>query len=79
MSYTWSSILKASWILRKGGLWKVGNGESINIWNDPWIPTSPNRKVVTPRGLVLLTKVNQLLDPISRQWDEELVSSILIP
>jgi hypothetical protein len=50
--------------------------ERINIWNDPWIPTRPNMKVVIPRDLVFLTKVGKLLDPISGQWDEELVSSL---
>jgi hypothetical protein len=34
MSYTWRSILKASWVLKKGGLWTVGNGADINIWTD---------------------------------------------
>jgi hypothetical protein len=34
ISYTWRSIQKAGWILKKGGLWTVGNGKSINIWED---------------------------------------------
>jgi hypothetical protein len=31
MSYTWNNILKAGWILKKGGLSKIGNGEKINV------------------------------------------------
>jgi hypothetical protein len=77
-SFTWQSILACLTTFKRGYIWRVGDGESINIWNDPWIPTSPNRRVVTPRGFTLLTKVSQLLDPISGQWDEELVAQFLI-
>jgi hypothetical protein len=40
MSYTWNSILKASWILKKGGLWNIRNGENIKIWHDNWLSLS---------------------------------------
>jgi hypothetical protein len=33
-SYSWQSILKASWILKRGCLWLIGNGKDINIWED---------------------------------------------
>jgi hypothetical protein len=45
MSYTWSSIQRASWILKKGGLWTVGNGASITIWEDNWLPEQEGYKV----------------------------------
>jgi hypothetical protein len=49
-SYTWYSIQKARWILKKGGLWNVGNGESINIWTDCWLPRQQGYKIWTPKG-----------------------------
>jgi hypothetical protein len=30
-SYSWHSIIKASWILKKGCLWNIGDGKNINI------------------------------------------------
>jgi hypothetical protein len=33
-SYSWQSIFKASWILKRGCLWLIGNGKDINIWED---------------------------------------------
>jgi hypothetical protein len=36
-SYSWKSIQNASWILRKGCYWTIGNGENTNIWDDNWI------------------------------------------
>ncbi|GAU47963.1 hypothetical protein TSUD_280220 [Trifolium subterraneum] len=37
MSYTWRSILKASWIIKKGCYWTIGSGEDVDIWQDNWI------------------------------------------
>jgi hypothetical protein len=38
-SYSWQSIHKASWLLKKGCFWNIGDGASINIWTDRWIHT----------------------------------------
>ena len=38
MSYTWRSVLKEINLLKKGIIWRIGNGESVDIWNDPWLP-----------------------------------------
>jgi hypothetical protein len=45
MSYIWRSILNASWILKKGGLWTVGNEAEINIWTDNWLPKQACHKI----------------------------------
>jgi hypothetical protein len=37
MSYTWRSILKGVQVLKNGIIWRVGNGQDINIWTDPWL------------------------------------------
>jgi hypothetical protein len=34
---------------KRGYIWRVGNGKKINIYNDPWIPSSPDRKIISPR------------------------------
>ncbi|KAJ1286170.1 hypothetical protein BS78_03G332100 [Paspalum vaginatum] len=50
MSYTWRNILKGIKLLNKGIIWRVGNGENINIWKDPWLPRAQNRFIRTNRG-----------------------------
>lgn len=37
-SYAWRSILKGRVVLQQGARWRVGNGESINIWQHHWLP-----------------------------------------
>lgn len=73
MSYTWRSILKGVQILKDGMIWRVGNGENIRIWDDPWIPRDWTRKPITCRGTNLVTRVNELIDPYTWEWDEPLV------
>ncbi|EEE50691.1 hypothetical protein OsJ_30951 [Oryza sativa Japonica Group] len=75
MSYSWRSILKGIQLLRKGVIWRVGNGEHINIWSDPWLPRDM-RFVTTRRGASLITRVCELIDPTTGQWDIELIQQI---
>ena len=51
-------------------------GERIKIWTDHWIPQEPSRKVITPRGNTLLCTVNELINPETGGWDEDLVRHI---
>src|SRR3989337_2866167 len=77
--YTWQSIVSGIQTFKRGCIWRVGTGSLINIWQDPWIPSSESRKIITPRGATLLSKVEDLIDPHSGQWDEELIRSIFNP
>ena len=45
----------------------------------PWIPSSPDRRVITPRGHILISRVVELIDPITSQWDEQLIRDIFYP
>lgn len=36
-SWGWSSIIQGRDVLKRDGLWRVGTGENIRIYSDPWI------------------------------------------
>jgi hypothetical protein len=69
-SYTWQSILYGIQTFNRGCIWRVGDGDQINIWEDLWIPTSPTR------GSILLNKVSDLINPSTGWWDEELIREL---
>jgi hypothetical protein len=73
-SFTWQSIMAGLECFKKGCIWRVGDGTKINIWEINWIPSSQNLKIMTPRGSTLLNCVNDLINPATGQWDEELIT-----
>ena len=52
--------------LKLGYVWKVVNGKSIDI------PNCASRKVITPRGEKLPSKVSDLIYLTNNNWDEEM-------
>ena len=79
ISYAWRSILRGVELLRKGVIKRVGDGTTVNIWKDPWLPRLWSRKLVTPRGHALITKACELIDPITGTLDCALVQQMFWP
>jgi hypothetical protein len=77
MSYTWRSILKGIHLMKKGMVWRVGDGRGLNIWNDPWLLRDIFRKPITLRGSNLVTDVDELINPVTGDWDVEMVKDLL--
>jgi hypothetical protein len=48
-SSTWQAISHGLDLLKKGLVWRVGNGQSIRIWRDSWIPRPHSYKLVSPK------------------------------
>ncbi|XP_024195998.1 uncharacterized mitochondrial protein AtMg00310-like [Rosa chinensis] len=38
-SYSWRSIFATKDLLHAGSLWQIGDGASLSVWNDSWIPS----------------------------------------
>jgi ribonuclease HI len=76
ISYTWRSILKGVALLKEGLVWRVGKGDSINIWDDPWLPVGDTRRPRNGSRHVEIKLVSQLLNSATGGWDEQLVHSL---
>jgi ribonuclease HI len=76
-SYVWRSIRNSIPVLKEGLVWRVGDGASIRIWEDRWIPTPGSHLVQSPvRALPSDAKVCALLDPDTNWWNTSMVQSI---
>jgi hypothetical protein len=62
-SFTWQSTIAGLTTFKRGYVSRVDTGENIDIWRDPWIPTSPNLRISSPRGNTIYTQVSELIDP----------------
>lgn len=49
-SSTWQAIHHGLELLKRGLVWRVGDGQQIRIWRDPWLPRPPSYSPISPRG-----------------------------
>jgi hypothetical protein len=76
-SYAWRSIWNARPLLEDGLIWRVGNGESIQIWGDRWIPSKGSHWIQSPvQTLPMDAKVSALLDLDTGWWKIDLVNAL---
>ena len=79
-SYAWKSILKARKVILVGACWWIGDGTSVKIFKDSWLPGDHSGKVLSP--ILVLSEeatMDQLIDSDSQWWNTSLVDSIFIP
>ncbi|CAI0405846.1 unnamed protein product [Linum tenue] len=77
-SFIWRSLLSAQDFLNRGLRWRIGNGDSVSIWGDRWVPAAPEGFIVSaPCGLPADAKVRELINPDTRQWDTTLLAACL--
>ena len=77
----WKAIEKARTVVRKGAYFLIGDGESVDVWRDPWVPwiqnfsLSPRFESVDQSPM----KVAQLIDHELHTWKNSLVRDMFSP
>lgn len=67
-------------MLKDGIRWCVGNGKSIKIWEDAWIPSMVSDRIISPRpAMDIGEKVANLIAHDKVEWNMGLVRSIFLP
>ena len=78
ISHGWQSILLGRDLLAKNLGWVVGNGETINVWNDPWLSlTGQMRPMGPPSFQYLDTRVADIIVPETGDWDLVKIRTIM--
>jgi hypothetical protein len=76
-SYVWRSVWNAKRLLNDGLIWIVGNGDSIKIWGDRWIPSPSIYTIQTPPRIVdRHQKVSSLIDVDTKWWNVPLIREL---
>ena len=72
-SFAWRSILQARDVIKKGAVWRVGDGESIKIWEHNWLLDLLNSRVVSPQTNTDIFYVKDSFMARRRVWDRGLM------
>ncbi|MBA0810817.1 hypothetical protein Gohar_002775, partial [Gossypium harknessii] len=68
VSFTWHSIWGVCNLLEKGTGWKIGNGESMNIWNDVCLSSPGDGRVKSQNIDLRYLTIADLIDSESVTW-----------
>lgn len=69
--------MSAQAVVEKGRRWRVGNGKSIHIWSDNWLPSISHPRVpslVQASGAI--AKVSDLIADGSGEWNSIVVRQV---
>ena len=79
-SYAWKSLLSTRDVIHKGMIWRVGNGDSVRIKGDRWLPNQACCSVISPLPQVDDdTRVSFLIDQVRFVWKVSLVKQLFLP
>lgn len=74
-SFTWRSIVGSRSLLNAGLRWRVGNGASISIKHDKWVPRPHSFKVILPpSNLSEDARVSVLIDSEKGAWHDGMLT-----
>ena len=72
-SFAWKSILWSRDLIKKGSFWRIGNGKSVWIYIDAWLP-SPEGRISSPiLHLAPESTVDSLIDSATGWWNINLI------
>jgi hypothetical protein len=77
-SSTWHAIEYGLELLKKGAIWRIGNGANVRIWRDPWIPRNYQLTPISPKGRCRLKWVSELLNT-DGTWNMQLLEQWFYP
>jgi hypothetical protein len=76
-SFAWRSIFQAKRVVEEGLLWRIGDGETVRIWKDQWLPPPLTSLIHSPHhSLDANSKVSTLIDRTSGWWNTQLLQAI---
>jgi len=78
ISFTWRSIRSTILMLSLDYRWKIGDGNDINVWKDPWIRIRQNlRPSSIPSSNLLNMIVYQLFNPTTTTCNRDFIAFIM--
>jgi len=78
-SFAWRIIISSLPLLQQGIVWRVGDGHSIRVWQDRWLPTPNTFMVQSPKRLLGEDAlVSNLIDPNTKEWKTDFIKEVFL-
>ncbi|XP_021839382.2 uncharacterized mitochondrial protein AtMg00310-like [Spinacia oleracea] len=78
-SYTWRSMWGEKSLLLEGLKWRVGNGLSIKVWYEAWMPGNGTHFIPTPRvDSDMALRVSDLIDYENQCWNGSMIKEVFV-
>lgn len=75
-SYAWKSIIKGRGVIKRGEIWRIGDGRTAKIWGDRWLLVKHPPKILSPHVDSLpKAKVCILIDQECRTWNGDMLDA----
>jgi hypothetical protein len=78
-SPVWHGIELGLELLKKGIVWRIGDGKNIRIWRDNWLPRNLALKAQPGKTNDRHRRVNQLVNESTGTWNTQLIHKIFYP
>ena len=79
-SYAWKSILRARNVVAMGAKWRVGDGQSIKVFKDNWLPGLLGGKISSIHsGLDRNLSVAELMASDKGSWNVQVIDTYFLP
>ena len=79
-SSAWHSILSARKVIATGARWRIGNGQSVRVFHNCWLPGEGSGRIISPASsLHVDTVVADLLDDSTGWWNGMLFDTCFLP
>jgi hypothetical protein len=78
-SQSWQGVLHGLELIKKGIIWRIGDGSKVKIFRDNWLPRHDALKVEGRRGRSQKCWVSELISLETRSWNEEAVRGCCFP
>jgi len=77
-SFSWRSIFSAKDLLQHVLIWRVGNGQNIQVWGDRWLSVPVSYSVQSPKQLLAAdATIASLINSNAKEWKADLVKIVL--
>lgn len=76
-SQIWRAVLNGRDTLKQGIIWRVGDGQSTNIWQHNWIPRASYMRSITSRTIDPPQLVSELIT-VNGDWNHTMLAEVFV-